>query len=87
MELAPAPPLAGNGEIGEQGDSDDDQREQALGEHGERQQGVYGVPTPARAGTGQGGDQAIERGGDEEAENCLRDEHAGEEESIRRWWR
>ncbi len=56
----------------------------SLGEHGQSQQSVDGVPAPARVGTVQGGDQAVECGGDQEAENRLRDEHAGEEKISNR---
>ena len=80
MELAPAAPLAGDGKIGHQGDADDDQGEQSLGEHGKRHQGIYGIPTPARVGTVKAQTSAIECSGDEQAENRLRDEHASKKE-------
>ena len=50
MELAPAPPFAGDGQIGDEGDANDDQGEQTLGEGGERHQDVNGIPAPARVG-------------------------------------
>ncbi len=79
MELAPAPPFTGDGEIGDKGDADDDQSEQSLGEHGQSKQRVYCVPVQARFWTVKRGDHAIECGRDEEAENSLRNEYAGEE--------
>src|SRR5208337_2868361 len=79
MELAPAPPLSGQRQIGDEGDANDDQCHQSLGKHRKRKQRVSGIPGPARAGNIQGGDQAVESRGDEEAENRLRDEDAGKE--------
>ena len=60
MELAPAPPLPGDAQVGDQRHADDHQREQALGQHGQRKQRVDGVPFPARVRTIQRTYHAIE---------------------------
>ncbi len=80
MELAPATPLSGEGQIGNESHANDDEGEESLGEYGESQQHVACIPVAALVGAVKGRDQTVKCGGNEEAEDRLWNEHAGEEE-------
>ncbi len=80
-ELAPAAKFTGDQQVEEGGAGEEDDPDQPLGENGERHESVDRVPVARSVfSLAECGGEAIERGGEEEADDDLGDESAGEEE-------
>src|ERR1700683_2113572 len=83
MKLTPSPPLPTDCEVQKQRQSDHNDGEQSLGEHGERHARVAAVPAPGIAVFQRGGEK-IEGQSDEKTKNGLRNQNPGEKVAARR---